>query len=51
MAYRDVSSGTQQTGPFYLYAYALPINTAKTIKSLALPGNRKVVVLAVTLTP
>jgi hypothetical protein len=34
-----------------LYAYALPINPAKTTKTLTLPSNRKVVVLAVTMTP
>ncbi|MEA3149587.1 MAG: hypothetical protein QOD56_526, partial [Gammaproteobacteria bacterium] len=49
MAYRLTSSGAKQTGPFYLYGYALAINSAKTVKSVTLPGNRDVVVFSATL--
>jgi len=35
---------------FYLYNYAFPLNSGKTVKSLTLPPNRYVVVLAATLT-
>jgi hypothetical protein len=49
MAYRITGSGAQQTGPFYLYGYSFAINPAKTVKSVTLPNNRSVVVLAATL--
>ncbi len=49
MAYRVTSSGSEQTGPFYLYGYSFAINSAKTVKSVTLPNNRNVVVLAATL--
>jgi hypothetical protein len=31
----------------YLYGYSLAINSAKTVKSLTLPANRNVIILAV----
>ena len=46
MPYRINSSGAESTGPFYLYAYSFAVNSAKTIKSITLPRNRNVVVLA-----
>jgi hypothetical protein len=49
MAYRVTLSGAEQTGPFYLYGYSFAINSAKTVKSITLPNNRDVVVLAATL--
>ena len=49
MAYRLTASGATQNGPFYLYGYSFAINSAKTVKSLALPQNRHVVVLSVDL--
>jgi hypothetical protein len=48
-AYRLSASGTTVTGTFYLYGYNFALNSAKTVKSLALPNNRNVVVLAATL--
>jgi hypothetical protein len=45
MPYRINSSGAESTGPFYLYAYSFAVDAAKTIKSIALPRNRNVVVL------
>ncbi len=35
---------------YYLYGYSFALNAAKTVKSLALPDNRNVLVLAATLT-
>ena len=49
MAYRVTWSGATQNGPVYLYGYSFAINSAKTVKSLALPQNRNVVVLGVDL--
>jgi hypothetical protein len=52
MAYRITSRGTtDNTGPFYLYGYSFSIDSTKTVKSLTLPANRNVVVLASTLIP
>ncbi len=34
-----------------LYEYSLAINNAKTVQSVALPSNRDVVVLGMTLAP
>jgi disulfide oxidoreductase YuzD len=52
MAYRLTASGSPgTTGPYYLYGYAFALNSAKTVKSVTLPSNRHVVVLAVTLIP
>jgi hypothetical protein len=49
MAYRLTRTGAQQTGPVYLYGYAFAIDPTKTVKTLTLPRNRAVVVLAVIL--
>jgi ABC-type transport system involved in multi-copper enzyme maturation permease subunit len=48
--YRDVRSGTQDGDPFYLYGYGFTLNRAKTVRTLTLPENRNVVILAATLT-
>ena len=47
MAYRIAPSGATNNSTFYLYGYSFAINSAKTVKSLTLPHNRNVVVLAV----
>jgi subtilase family serine protease len=49
MNYRDNSTGTTDGEPFYLYGYSFTLNSAKTVKSITLPQNRDVVVLAVTM--
>jgi len=49
MAYRVTPSKTTQNGPWHLYGYSFPLNAAKTVKSITLPANRNVVVLAVSL--
>jgi hypothetical protein len=48
-AYRSNSTGTLDSRAFYLYAYSFSLNTAKTVKSVTLPQNRNVVVMAMTL--
>ena len=50
MAYRVSADGSQQNAQFNLYAYTLLLDTSKTVRSLTLPSNRDVVVLAATLT-
>ena len=49
MAYRDTSSGGTDNRTFYLYGYAFPIDSTKTVKSVALPNNRNVAVLSYAL--
>ena len=49
MAYRDYYFGTADNRTFYLYAYTLTLNSAKTVRSIRLPNNRNVAVLAITL--
>jgi hypothetical protein len=51
MPYRINSAGGTDNRTFNLYGYSIPLNGAKTIKSLTLPDNRNVVVLAVDLVP
>lgn len=46
MAYRINPDGTKDNRTFNLYGYKFAINSAKTVSSLTLPGNRNVVVLA-----
>ncbi len=47
----SLSSGAPDNRTFYLYGYSFAINSAKTVKSISLPNNRNVVVLAVDVTP
>jgi hypothetical protein len=51
MAYRVTSTGAKGVGPLYLYGYTFAVNGAKTIKGIALPKNRDVVLVAATLLP
>jgi len=46
-SHRDASNGTEDNRTFNLYGYAFTLNTAKTLKSITLPNNRDVVVLAI----
>jgi hypothetical protein len=50
-AYRVKSTGVTQTGPFNVYSYAIPVNSAKTVQSITLPANANVVFLAIDVTP
>lgn len=47
MAYRNTSSGDRDDRTFYLYGYSFSIDSSKAVKSLILPNNQDVVVLAV----
>jgi len=49
MNYRDTVAGGQTNGTTYLYGYSLPIDNSKTVKSVQLPLNVNVVVLAYAL--
>jgi hypothetical protein len=49
MSYRVTYNGRPQNGPYHLYGYSFALNTSKTVKSITLPSNRNVVVLAITL--
>ncbi len=49
MPYRDLSNGTRDTRTVMLYSYTLNLSSSKTVRSLTLPSNRNVVVMAITL--
>ena len=50
-SYRDTSSGTKQAEPFNVYEYTFALNPTKTVRSLTLPEDANVEVLAATLIP
>jgi hypothetical protein len=49
MAYRNFDNGTKDQRTFNLYAYTFALNPAKSVKSITLPNDTHVVVLAGTL--
>jgi Pro-kumamolisin, activation domain len=49
MPYRDLSNGTRDTRTVMLYSYTFNLSNTKTVKSITLPSNRNVVVLALNL--
>jgi subtilase family serine protease len=49
MPYRDFGDGSQDHRPFSLYGYVFRLSASKTVKSITLPNNQDVLVLAVTL--
>jgi hypothetical protein len=49
--YRDTAGGGQQAGKFRIYEYAIALNPAKTVKSLTLPNDGNVEVLAIDVLP
>ena len=49
MAYRNASTGTKDARTFNLYAYRARLDSTKGVKSLTLPNDSNVVVLAATL--
>jgi len=51
MAYRDLDTGTKDQRTFNLYAYQFALNPAKVVRSISLPNNPDVIVLAATLLP
>lgn len=49
MPYRNFADGSQDQRPFSLYVYAFRLSANKTVKSITLPNNPDVLVLAATL--
>lgn len=49
LAYRYDSTGGKQYGPIHVNDYVINLNTSKTVKTLVLPNNSNVKILAVTL--
>jgi hypothetical protein len=49
MPYRDNSTGARDTRQVLLYSYTFNLSGAKTVKSITLPTNRNVVILAMNL--
>lgn len=49
MAYRNFDDGTKDNRTFNLYEYQFALNTTKVAKSLTLPSNANVMVLAATM--
>ncbi len=49
MPYRNVQDGTKDTRPFNLYGYVFLLDSNKQVKSVTLPNNGNVLVLAATL--
>ncbi len=49
--YRNTAVGERHAGPFRAYVYTLPLNPAKSVRSLTLPSNVHVEILAATLVP
>lgn len=49
--YRLGGDGSIDGNPFHLWAYSFKADPAKEVKSIALPGNRNVLVFGITLVP
>jgi hypothetical protein len=49
LPYRVNAGGAAQVGPYYLYGYSIVLDRSKTVRSLLLPSNRNVVLLAANL--
>jgi hypothetical protein len=47
--YRDMSTGDKDARPFNIYAYGFALDNSKTVKSLTLPNDQQVKILAVSL--
>ena len=48
-AYRNTGSGGRTTGNTYLYGYQIALNSAKVVRSVTLPSNRNIVIVAMSL--
>ena len=49
MAYRNMAGGERDTRTFYAYSFGFRLDSAKSVKSLKLPDNANVKLLAITL--
>ena len=50
-SYRLDDDGRRDVAPYLVYGYSFLLNSSKTVRSLTLPNNRNVTVLAITLVP
>ncbi len=48
MAYRTLATGDKDARPFYVYSYGFQLDHTKTVKSLTLPNNPNVKILAIS---
>ena len=51
LPYRLTADGSKDSRTFYAFAYSFPLATTKAVRSVSLPGNRDVLVFAITLVP
>jgi alpha-mannosidase len=51
LPYRLVADGSKDSRTFYGYAYSFSLDPNKQVRSISLPSNREVLVLALTLVP
>ncbi len=51
MAYRNRSTGLREDASFHLYGYQFPLDSNRVVRSLTLPANSNLKILALTLTP
>jgi len=51
MPYRVGGRGSKDSNTFYGYAYSFDLDNKKTVRSITLPSNRDVLILAITLVP
>ena len=49
--YRVTGDGETDNGIFHIFGYSFDLDSSKTVRSITLPNNRNVVVLAMTLVP
>jgi len=49
--YRLGGDGEPDDGPFHVFGYSFDLDSNKAVRSVSLPNNRNVVVLAMTLIP
>src|SRR5262249_18637099 len=48
MSHRNKSDGSADNFVYYLYGYSLPLNATKPVKSITLPNNSNIEILAIT---
>ncbi len=46
--YRNISDGGKDTRPFFVYSYGYPLDPSKTLKSVTLPNDPQIRVLAIS---
>ncbi len=51
MPYRLVGDGSKDGNPFNACSYSFVLDSTRTVSSIILPGNRNVLVFAITLVP